>query len=179
MSAPAGDVVSIRPDPEARTVSAPDRPGGPPRPTGRRRLLPLVLATTLATLALTAAGTSAASAATPDPVLGTWGRDALPVPDELQHTDVVAVDGGGSQALALTSAGKVVSWGDSYGRPPASLQDETVTAISAGSSHSLAVTADGQIVGWGRDDNGEAVLPSYLARWRYAAVSAGGRHPTA
>ncbi|MGI3782665.1 MAG: Ig-like domain-containing protein [Janthinobacterium lividum] len=139
-----------------------------------------MLATTLATLALAAGGPSAASAAPPDPVVRSWGVRAPAVPDELQHPDVVTVDGGGPQALALTSAGKIISWGDrdTDGESEAlrSLQDTTVTAISAGSTHSLAVTGDGGVVGWGRNDNGEAVLPDRLQRWQYTAVSAGGRH---
>ena len=177
MSAPLRDRVGVSPDLEVATVSAPRRSGGSPRFAGRRRFLTVVMATTLATLALAAGGTSAASAATPDPVVRTWGGQAPAVPDELQHADVVAVDGGGPQALALTSDGKVVDWGDRYDYAvPGSLQDKKVIAISAGDSHSLAVTDDGKIVGWGNNDDSKAVLPSYLSRFRFTAVAAGGTH---
>ena len=178
MSAPRGDEVGVSLRPVVTVVPVPNAVGGSPHLAVPRRLLPLTMAAVLAALALTAGGTSSASAVTPEPVTRSWGGAGAAVPDELRHADVVAVDGGGSQALALTSAGKVVSWGDGYDQSTAfrSLQDKTVTAISAGSTHSLAVTDDGKIVGWGRNDNGEAVLPTYLARWRYAAVSAGGSH---
>lgn len=177
MSAPVGDLVGVGVSSrlEATAVPVPIRVEASPHSTGRRRFLPLAMATTLATLALAVGGPSAASAATPHPMVRSWsGSGFAAVPDELQQADVVAIDGGGTQALALTSDGKVTSWGDSYGGPPSSLQDKKVIAISAGYSHSLAVTDDGKIVGWGDNSDGKAVLPAYLARFRFTAVAAGG-----
>lgn len=145
--------------------AGPNAPAGFAAPANLTNAIAIVVASSMAELALTSGGQVVE--------FGPNAPDAFAPPVGLSN--VVALSGSETAVGALRRDGTVVAWGDKdYGSAnqtvPAGLSN--IVAISVGINHSLALRSDGRVFAWGLNDFGDGDVPADLSD--VVAIASGG-----